>query len=495
MSEYSIDASGISISFDNVKILKNVDFRVKPGEVHALVGTNGAGKSTLMKIINGVYKKDTGQISLFGRNNDYSTPEEARQAGVAMVFQDLSLIPSLTVAENIFLQTHPFRKGLLIDDKKGYSKASELLSLIGVDTEIRPEDRVEDLSVGKQQIIEIAKALSHNPRILILDEPTASLSSAEIESLFGVIETLKTRGISIIYITHYLQDIFKICDSLTLLRDGQVVFRKDTESIDLQFLVDAMAGSETENISWNRNKTAREGTPLLEVRNLSTSRIKEISLKIYPGEIVGVAGLLGSGRSELLQALFGIDRIQKGEILIGGEASDISSSSDAINSGITLVPENRREQGLVLDFPVEDNVVLSIINRIKKHFVVDREKTTEIVNHYIDSLNVKTQGPEQIVRYLSGGNQQKIVVAKCLASDSRILLLDDPTFGVDVHAKHEIMRIINDYASQGNGVLFVSSEFNEIANFCDSIYIMKKGSITEFLSDKVSEDDLLYKVQ
>ena len=259
MSEYSIDASGISISFDNVKILKNVDFRVKPGEVHALVGTNGAGKSTLMKIINGVYKKDTGQISLFGENNDYSTPEEARQAGVAMVFQDLSLIPSLTVAENIFLQTHPFRKGLLIDDKKGYRKASELLALIGVDTEIRPEDRVEDLSVGKQQIIEIAKALSHNPRILILDEPTASLSSAEIESLFSVIETLKNKGISIIYITHYLQDIFKICDSLTLLRDGQVVFRKDTESIDLQFLVDAMAGSETENISWNRNKTAREG--------------------------------------------------------------------------------------------------------------------------------------------------------------------------------------------------------------------------------------------
>lgn len=495
MSEYSIDATGINISFDNVQILHNVDFQVKAGEVHALVGTNGAGKSTLMKIINGVYKKDSGHISIFGEDNMYDSPEGARQAGIAMVFQDLSLIPSLTVSENVFLQTHPFRKGLLIDDKKGLQKTQELLSLIGVDAEIHPGDRVEDLSVGQQQIIEIAKALSHEPKVLILDEPTASLSHNEIERLFDVIDTLKKKGISIIYITHYLQDIFKICDSITLLRDGQVVFRKETKQIDLQFLVDSMSGAETENISWNRNKSERSGTALLDVSNLTTAHISNVSMSIYPGEIVGVAGLLGSGRSELLQALFGIDRVQSGEIRINGETVDIVSSSVAIDQGISLVPENRREQGLVLDFPVEDNVVLSIINRLKKFLIVDREKSGEIAKHYIKSLNVKTQGPDQVVRFLSGGNQQKIVVAKCLASDSRILLLDDPTFGVDIHAKQEIMKIIHDYASRGNAVLYVSSEFNEIANFCDSIYIMKKGCVTGFLTDEVSEDDLLYKVQ
>jgi len=495
MSAFSIDASQICISFDGVPILQNVDFRVKAGEVHALVGTNGAGKSTLMKIINGVYQKDSGTISLFGKETEYGTPEEARKEGIAMVFQDLSLIPSLTVSENIFLQTHPFRKGPLIDDKTGFKKAEELLALIGVEAEISPSDPVENLSVGKQQIIEIAKALSHNPKVLILDEPTASLSSAEIDRLFDVIDTLKKKGISIIYITHYLQDIFKICDSLTLLRDGKIVFRKETSEIDLSFLVDAMAGTETGEISWNRNKVPREGTPLLEVRNLSTSQIDNISLKIYPGEIVGIAGLLGSGRSELLQALFGIDRHKEGEILVDGQPVDISSSTRAIENGISLVPENRREQGLVLDFTVSENVILSIFNRLKKFIVVDREKTGNIVKHYIKSLNVKTRGPGQLVRYLSGGNQQKIVVAKCLASDSRILLLDDPTFGVDIHAKHEIMKIIADYASKGNAVLFISSEFNEIANFCDSVYIMKKGCVTEFLSDSVSEDDLLFKVQ
>ncbi len=495
MSEYSINASAINISFDGVHILHDVDFKVKAGEVHALVGTNGAGKSTLVKIINGVYKKDSGTISIFGKDLEYNTPEEALKAGIAMVFQDLSLIPSLTVAQNIFLQTHPYRKGLLIDDRKAGENAKELLSMIGVDTEISINDKVEDLSVGKQQIIEIAKALSHNPKVLILDEPTASLSSAEIESLFTVIETLKKKGISIIYITHYLQDIFKICDSLTLIRDGKIIFREDTIDINLKYLVDAMAGGESESISWNRKKAMRSGTPLLELKDLNTEKIKNIDLKIYPGEIVGIAGLLGSGRSELLETLFGIEKLRTGKILVNGKAVDISSSSKAIDEGITLVPENRREQGLVLDFAVEDNIVMSIINRLKKFIVVDREKTGKIANHYIQSLNVKTQGPGQVVRYLSGGNQQKIVVAKCLASDSKILLLDDPTFGVDIHAKHEIMKIIMDYASKGNGVLFISSEFKEIAGFCDSIYIMKKGRLTEFLSEDVSEDDLLLKVQ
>ena len=284
MCEKAIAAEKINISFDGVKVLLDVDFQVEKGEVHALVGTNGAGKSTLMKIINGVYRKDSGDFRIFGTHADYDTPEGARKAGIAMVFQDLSLIPSLTVAENIFLQTHPYRKGMFIDDRENRKKASELLEMIGVDSEINPADKVEKLSVGKQQIVEIAKALSHDPKVLILDEPTASLSGPEIEKLFDVIKTLRERGISIIYITHYLQDIFKICDSVTLLRDGKTLFRKKTNELSLQFLIDSMTGTESRNFSWNRRKVDRSGEPMLEVRNISTSRIKNISLKLFPGK-------------------------------------------------------------------------------------------------------------------------------------------------------------------------------------------------------------------
>ncbi|MDR2477319.1 MAG: sugar ABC transporter ATP-binding protein [Treponema sp.] len=495
MSEFAIEAEKINIGFNGVQILFDVDFSVRKGEVHALVGTNGAGKSTLVKIINGVYQRNSGTISIQGTPVNYENPESARESGIAMVFQDLSLIPTMTVAENIFLNTNPYRKGLLINDKKNAEKTEELLALIGVDTEISPHDIIEDMSVGKQQIVEIAKALSGNPGILILDEPTASLSNAEIERLFVVIDVLKSKGISIIYITHYLQDIFKICDSLTLIRDGRTVFRRNTDQIDVASLIDSMTDSGSKLVSWNRRQNLRKGTPLFEIKDLNTRAIENVSLSVYLGEIVGIAGLLGSGRTELFKAIFGIDKLSGGEIIINGSKTTISSPVDAINHGISLIPENRREQGLVLDFPVGENMILSIFSRLRKFIMIDDKKTAELADRYIKTLGVKASGPMQIVRYLSGGNQQKVVVAKSLASNSRILLLDDPTFGVDVHAKHEIMKIIRDYAGRGNGVIMVSSEFNEIVDFCDSIYVMKKGQITDFLPDQVSEDELLLKVQ
>jgi ribose transport system ATP-binding protein len=369
-----------------------------------------------------------------------------------------------------------------------------LLQLIGVDTEIRPWDIVGDLSIGKQQIVEIAKALSGNPAILILDEPTASLSNAEIERLFAVIKTLRSQGISMIYITHYLRDIFKICDSITVIRDGRIVFRRNTDQIEINELIDSITGTETQLISWNRRQNKRSGTPLLEIKNLYTKAVENISLCVYPGEIVGIAGILGSGRTELFRALFGIDALSSGEILIDGKKTTIASPADAIDRRISLIPENRREQGLVLDFPVRENMVLSIYDRLRKFFLIDDKKTAELAARYIKALGVKTSGPMQIVRYLSGGNQQKVVVAKSLASNSRILLLDDPTFGVDIHAKREIMNIIHDFAGQGNGVIMVSSEFNELVDFCDSIYVMKKGRISDFISGQTSEDELLLKV-
>lgn len=495
MSDYAIQAENINISFNGVQILHNVNFSVKKGEVHSIVGTNGAGKSTLVKILNGVYKKDSGTIKIFGKLKEYNTPDEARRAGIAMVFQDLSLIPTLTVYENIFLNTHPYRKGILIDDKKSIKKALELLSLVGMQSEIDPRTKVEELSTGQKQIVEIAKALSYNSKILILDEPTASLTNKEVENLLDVINMLKEKGISIIFITHSLQDIFKICDRVTVIRDGRIVLTESTDKLDLRTLVSKMTGAEITAIEWNKNKDLRDKKPLLELKNVSTNHIKEVSMKIFPGEIVGIAGLRGSGRSELLDAIFGVERISTGEILIDGHKVDISSTTDAISKGIALVPENRREQGLVLDFSVMENIIISILDKVKKYLSIDKNKCKTITNSYIKSLNIKTQGPEQVVRYLSGGNQQKVVVGKCLASKAKILLLDDPTFGVDVHAKQEIMKIIKDFASRGNGVIFISSQFQEIADLCDSIYIMKRGKVTDLIISEVTKDDLLYMVQ
>ncbi len=495
MADFAIEAKNINISFNGVQILHDVNFAVQRGQVHALVGPNGAGKSTLVKILNGVYTKDSGTISVNDKEIEYRNPEGALKAGIAMVFQDLSLVPTMSVAQNIFLKSIPYRSGPFINDKASAIKALELLKTIGVNTEIRPTDLVSDLSVGQQQLVEIAKALASDPSILILDEPTASLTSSEIEKLFTVIHTLKEKGITIIYITHYLQDVFKICDGVTLISDGRVQFTQPTAEITLEALVGAMTNNHGNAVFWTHEEGLRTATPLFEARNIHTKYLKDISLSIYPGEIIGIAGLLGSGRTELLRALFGIDPIQKGSLLMDGKPIVLHSSSDAIQYGIALVPENRREQGLILDYSVSENLIMPIVHRLKKLLFVDELKKNEISKRYVKQLGVKTQGIGQSVRYLSGGNQQKIVVAKCLASDSRVLLLDDPTFGVDVQAKYEIMKIIHSYAAKGNAVIMVSSEFNELVNYCSSIYIMRRGKLSEGVYDSLTEDTLLYMVQ
>ncbi len=495
MADFAIEAKNINISFNGVQILHDVNFSVLRGQVHGLVGPNGAGKSTLVKILNGVYSKDSGTISVNNKEIEYKNPEGALKAGIAMVFQDLSLIPTMSVAQNIFLKSIPYRSGPFINDKASAHNALELLKTIGVNTEIRPTDLVSDLSVGQQQLVEIAKALASNPPILILDEPTASLTSAEIEKLFTVIQTLKAKGITIIYITHYLQDVVKICDGVTMIRDGRVQFTRPTTEITLETLVSAMTNNHNNEISWTHAAGLRDTTPLFEARHIHTRYLEDVSLSVYPGEIVGIAGLLGSGRTELLRALFGIDPILKGSLLMEGRPIVLHSSSDAIQYGITLVPENRREQGLILDYSVSENLIMPIVHRIKRFLFVDELKKNEISKKYVTQLGVKTQGIGQSVRYLSGGNQQKIVVAKCLASDSRVLLLDDPTFGVDVQAKYEIMKIIHAYAAKGNAVIMVSSEFNELVNYCSSIYIMRRGKLSEGVYDSLTEDSLLYMVQ
>ncbi|MCC8179526.1 MAG: sugar ABC transporter ATP-binding protein, partial [Planctomycetes bacterium] len=469
----AIEASKINISFNGVQVLNDVDFTLMEGEIHALVGMNGAGKSTLVKILNGFYHRDSGEIKVFGTPQNYDSPQGANDAGIAMVYQDLSLVPSMTVAQNIFLM-RPFRSGPLIDDVRARREARELFERMEIEP-IDPDARVEEISPGQCQLVEIAKALSLEAKILILDEPTASLSNVEIGTLFETVNRLKNSGISIIYITHYLKDIFRICDRATILRDGRRVLTKAVTDLSMAEMIDEMLGGATrEGAAWQRHRPQPGEQPLLEARNISTDKVEEASFCIYPGEIVGLAGLLGSGRTEITRALFGLDRLKSGQILLSGKPVNLRDSRDALDNGISLVPEDRRQQGLVLDFSIYDNMILPILRRLSGKVLIDRRRSAELVDRYFKHLDVKAVGPHQEARMLSGGNQQKVVVGKFLACEPRVLLLDDPTFGIDIHAKREIMRIVKEFAAQGNGVLFISSELHEISAFCDVVHIVRR---------------------
>lgn len=495
MEILAIEARKIKKGFDGNPVLKDVNFTLKAGEVHALVGQNGAGKSTLVKLINGYHQRDGGEIKVFGKASQFSSPKQAQMEGISMVYQDLSLIPSLSVADNIFL-TEQSKKSVLISNRERMKQAQPFLDMLDVD--ISPSQKVETLSVGEQQFIEIAKALAMNAKILVLDEPTASLSNNEINDLFKVISTLKEKGISIIYITHYLSDIMRICDAVTVLRDGYTVLEIQTKDTTIDELVEAMLGNKTStNLTWERQAlTQPSHTPLLELQNISTAELDDVSLTVMPGQVVGLAGLLGSGRTEILEAIYGLTPLTKGTLLVNGKEVKISSPRHAIETGINMVPEDRRSQGLVLDFSVEDNVLMASFDRISRSMVLDKSKGQMMVENTIKKLGVKTTGASQSVRFLSGGNQQKVVIGKCLSTDAKILLLDDPTFGIDINAKYEIMKIVNQYVAQGNGVIFVSSEYAEVGSFCDVIYVVNKGRIVNHYSgQRMTEEELLAAVQ
>lgn len=500
MSQPILEMANISKSFSGVTVLHNVDFTLTEGEVHALVGQNGAGKSTLMKILNGVYSKDEGTIKIDGKEVEYDNPLAARKCGVSMVFQEFSLVQTLTVSQNVFLGSKRYRKGFLLDDKNAEKRTGELLRDIGVDVYINPREYVENLSVGSRQIVEIAKALSHESKIVILDEPTASLSHAETESLFHVIRNLKDKGISIIYISHYLKDIFKICDAVTVLRDGYKCFTRNVENTTLDEVIGAMLGKKLEEKIYRaKQEVTRVGIPLLEVKKVTNKYVKDISLQLWPGEIIGLAGLLGSGRTEIVRAIFGIDPLDTGEVLIHGEKRKITSTKDSTACGIALVPEDRRNQGLILDFSIKDNLLLPVLRRLVNFFLINDRKGKAIVQHYMTEFNIKAEHIEQTVTFLSGGNQQKVVVAKNMANEPKILLLDDPTFGIDVQSKLEIMRIVRDFVNKGNGAILISSELEEIAAYCDKIFIVRKGEVVQTIiknhENELSEELLLKLVQ
>lgn len=496
MSDLAVQMTGISKSFAGVRVLNEVDFGLRWGETHALVGGNGAGKSTLMKILEGVYSPDAGEIRVDGQPVQIRTPHDARALGIGMIFQEFSLIPTLTVAENVFLTREP-RRGGFIDDRASEEQTRALFAEMG--ETVDPRARVGDLSTGYWQLTEIAKALAQNARILIMDEPTSTLTETETQSLFRIIETLKARGISIIYISHRMEEIFRITDRITVLRDGRLVGTEATSRATMSKVIDDIVGKTMESaFAWQERQVTRDGPPLLSVRGLSAgASVRDITFDLYPGEILGVAGLMGSGRTELARALFGIDPIEAGEVLIRGKQAAINDPDDAIDAGIALVPEDRRSQGLVLDHTVKDNLTLPLLPRLRRFGLIDDARGRQVAGSFVESLQIKTNSIDTEARLLSGGNQQKIVIGKWLATEPDILIMDEPTAGVDIGAKTEILGVIRRLADQGKGVIVISSELAEVLAVSDRILILREGRLHRVLDRReiATEEELHHAVQ
>ncbi|WP_019004569.1 sugar ABC transporter ATP-binding protein [Cohnella laeviribosi] len=492
-----LEMRNISKSFNGVKVLHDVNFSVNKGEVHALMGGNGAGKSTLMKILTGVYTADKGEILIEGKPVSIKSYEDAKANKISMIFQEFSLIPTLTVAQNIYLTRESKTPLGLLDDKENARKTEKLLKELGVD--IKPSDIVQDLGVGYWQMTEIAKALSQEAKVLIMDEPTSSLTKRETEVLFSFINQLKEKGYAIIYISHRMDEIFRICDRITILRDGRKITTEVIKETTLDTVIQHIVGAEFDKLfEWVERDVPTDVPPAFEIRNVKAgTKVDDVSLKIQPGEIVGIAGLMGSGRTELLRTIFGIDPMDSGEIYVNGKKRNIRSARHAIDAGIALIPEDRRLQGLVLQHSVKDNIILPILSKLKKGMLLDNKKATEISKRLVERLNIKTESIAKQSGLLSGGNQQKIVLAKWLANDPDVLLLDEPTIGVDIGAKTEIIDIVRELAASGKAILVVSSELPELLALSDRLLIMHEGRIKREIKRKEiqSEEELQYAIQ
>ena len=490
----AVELHAMQKSFAGIPVLKDVNFSLRKGEVHALMGGNGAGKSTLMKILTGVYHRDSGDLFVHGQRHEFLSPRDSEAAGIAMIFQELSLVPTLTVAQNIFLQREP-RHGFLLNDKEAVRCARELLLDLG--EEIDPETRVEDLSTGACQMVEIAKALSKNAQILVMDEPTSSLSEHETATLFRIVKKLKASGISIIYISHRMAEIFTICDRVTVFRDGRTVLTDDCSNVSMEGLIEAMLGPGREStMQWQERKIDANAPVILDVDKISSAgKYRDISFSIKAGEIVGLAGLMGSGRTVIAQAIFGIYPPDSGEIRLKGKA--VSTTTEAMEAGIALVPESRRQQGLVLDHSVLENFMLPNLGLFVSGMMIKARAGAGKVLDFIDRLNIKTDSPNKSVNLLSGGNQQKVVLSKWLVREPKLLVLDEPTIGVDIGAKSEIIDIVRTLANNGAAILVISSEFEELLAMSDRILVLQNGSLIDQLDRKqiTSEEVLHHAVQ
>jgi ribose transport system ATP-binding protein len=496
-SDYILSLEGINKSFGGVKVLDNVDFKIRKGEVHALVGGNGAGKSTLMKILTGVYRRDSGTIRLKGIETKINNPTEAQKNGIRIIFQELSLVPTLTIAENIFL-IHEIKKFIFLNKKEMNKKADKLLKDLGINIDVNLT--IKDLSVGQCQLVEIAKALSVNSSILVMDEPTAALTEYETKILFEIIKTLKSKGVSIVYISHRMKEVFEVADEISVLRDGKLVATKRKTDLTLEKVIDYILGKKVEKkMEWRDRKIKKSDSSMLEVENLSFgSRLSNVSFKLKKGEVLGIAGLMGSGKTELVESLFGLNREVKGKIILEGKPVHFKNVQQAMKNGLSLVPESRRRQGLVLSHSLKENIILPNLFSQLKRLIINNFLANKIVKESIKEFNIiATNGMNTLLENMSGGNQQKVVLAKWLKTKPKIILMDEPTTGVDVGAKAEIIDIIRNFVNLNTSVIFISSEISELIDVCDRIMIFKKGRIIkEFTHNQIkSEEEIHYAIQ
>jgi len=484
-----LEMRGIEKSFPGVKALSGVDLTVHRGEVLALLGENGAGKSTLMKVLGGAHQPDRGTILIDGHETTYATPHDSQQAGVSIIYQEFNLIPALTVRENLFLGRETTSRGFL-RRREERQQAQALFERMGVS--IDPEALCRDLSVSQQQVVEIAKALSQDARILVLDEPSAALTNAEVDRLFEIIQDLKSRGLGLIYISHRLEEVFAIADRVSVLRDGAHVGSASIDELNKDKLITLMVGRELTEEFPARNITL--GEPLLEVENLSRGEVvKDVSFSIRRGEILGLTGLMGAGRTETARLIFGADKRDSGVIKLAGEALEISHPRDAIESRIGLLTEDRKTQGLILKHSVRENFGLPNLQQFSAMGFIDQKTETKEFGTYVDRLQVKVPHQEQQAGHLSGGNQQKIVLAKWLARNCDVLIFDEPTRGIDVGAKHEIYQLMNELVADGKCILMISSELPEVLGMSDRILVMHHGKISGEISDvpNTSQEQIL----
>lgn len=474
----AVHMAGISKRFGGVHALREVDLVARAGEIHALLGENGAGKSTILKILRGVMAPDAGTITVHGSTLEQLTPGLARVHGIAMIFQEMSLVPTLTVAQNVFLTSEPLTKARLIDDRAMRARTATVFEDMGVD--IDPDAIVSELSTGQQQLTEIAKALSQEARVLVLDEPTAALSASEVDVLFTLLRRLRQEGRAIIYVSHRMDEIFRIADRATVLRDGRLIDSRPIADYTLGSLIADIMGRATRNLSEFTTHSMASDEVTLEVTGLAGRRGGEVSFRLHKGEVLGVAGLLGAGRSRLARMLFGLEPVTGGTIRIRGKEWHSLIPETAKDLGMALVPEDRRRQGLVLQHSIEANIELPILRRLGAIFI-DAAKSRSTADRLIERLSIKTAGRQALANSLSGGNQQKIVLAKWLAAEPQILILDEPTAGIDIGSKGEVLRLVRELAAEGKSIIFISSELTELLAVSDRIAVMSGGSITEVL--------------
>lgn len=491
MSEILVQMEDIEKSFPGVHALDKCRFELRKGEVHALVGENGAGKSTLMKVLTGIYQKDGGRILYKGNEINLKNPREAQHIGIGIIHQELNHMPHLTVAENIFI-SREHMKGAFLDIKKTNREARELLESLNI--KIEPTTRILDLSVARQQMVEIAKALSFKSEVLIMDEPTAALTEVEIEDLFGFIRELKNQGVGIIYISHRMDELKKISDRITVMRDGQYVGTVKTEDATIDQIIEMMVGRVIYEKPKTQNTVPSDAPVVLKVENLNSGIVKNVSFELKKGEILGFAGLMGAGRTETTRLIFGADPMLSGEITVEGKKVSIRNPSDAVNCGIGYLSEDRKRFGLALGLSVAQNSVLaSLKSFVRAGFVSDR-RVGNATSENIRKINIKTPSKEQLVKNLSGGNQQKVVLAKWLIKNCDILIFDEPTRGIDVGAKSEIYKLMNELVREGKSIIMISSELPELLRMSDRIAVMCEGVLTGFLDISEATQEKIMKL-